>query len=312
MKRAVFTIMAIACAVSSAQTLASSVAYRKQIVLSVPVHVVYVDMNDQNVRVSVAMAKHGRGSSESVPSMVARTKPSAALTGTFFDTRSLLPTGDIVIAGVRTHSGCLGSALCIDPNNNAQIVPHKLRDRSIKAGYQMVVAGGMSIVNDSKVAINPRGEGFSDPSLFRMTRRTAVGVTSTNKLLMVSTNSNISIHRLAKIMVKLGANQAMMLDGGTSTTMYANGRFVASSGRKLTNLLVVYQTEKSYMASIEQLYPGLKSEEQIASKPVDDAPKSIAEDWLSNLMKTSVEQKQSTSWLKGVQTADNSLLWFGR
>ena len=40
-------------------------------------------------------------------------------------------------------------------------------------------------------------------------------------------------------MKALGANNALNLDGGSSTAMYARGRFVSKPGRMLTNVLVV-------------------------------------------------------------------------
>jgi hypothetical protein len=45
--------------------------------------------------------------------MIARTRPVAAITGTFFATDSLLPIGDIVIGGRLAHFGGRGAALCL-------------------------------------------------------------------------------------------------------------------------------------------------------------------------------------------------------
>lgn len=257
MKGWYMALLTIVCAVCAARTTASSIVYQKQVVLSVPVHVVYVNLDDRSVRVTVAMAKQGRGGSEAVESIISRTRPAAAVTGTFFDTRSLLPTGDIVIAGSKVHSGCVGPALCIDSNNKAEIIPHKYRSRRADVDYQTVLAGGPTLVWQGKVSLNPRAEGFSDPAIFRMARRTAVGLTSLNKLILVSVNRPISMGRLAKIMVELGAEQALLLDGGTSTAMYAGGRYPASPGRKLTNLLMAYETPDSYHRAIAELAPNV-------------------------------------------------------
>jgi hypothetical protein len=252
MKRQILILLAITCAACATRANSSSIAYRKQVVHSVPVHVIYVDLNNRDVKVTVALAKHGRGSSEPASSMIARTAPKAAITGTFFDTRSLLPTGDIVIDGIRAHAGCLGPALCVTPDNNARIIPHKLRDRQ-STDYETVLAGGPTLLQDGRVAINARAEGFRDPALFRHALRTAVGLTASNKMLLVSVNRPISMRKLAYIMLDLGAKDAMMLDGGSSTAMYANGRFVSHPGRRLTNLLTVHKRPKDIKMASKQL-----------------------------------------------------------
>ena len=220
----------------------SSVAYTKTTVCSVPVHVVTANLNNNSVKVTVVMPARGRGSAEPASKLVSRSSPRAALTGTFFDTKSLLPTGDIVINGVRAHKGSVGSALCVTKDNKAKIVPAKYRNHYDEGAFETVLAGGLTLVYDGKISLNPRAEGFSDPALFRYNRRTAVGVTKSNKLLMVSVTKRISLNKLAKIMKELGAYEAMLLDGGSSTAMFANGHFVCEPTSRLTNLLVVYDT----------------------------------------------------------------------
>jgi exopolysaccharide biosynthesis protein len=42
-------------------------------------------------------------------------------------------------------------------------------------------------------------------------------------------------------MQALGCEQALNLDGGASMAMYYRGRTVLSPGRKLTNVLLVYE-----------------------------------------------------------------------
>lgn len=259
MKKLTMTLLAIACAACSARisSATSSVVYQKVVVSSTPVHVVYADLNDANVKVTVAMSKRGRGSSESASSIVARTRPTAAITGTFFDTRTLIPTGDIQICGTRIHSGCVGSALAITKDNQAKIVPCKYRNEIKNLPYETVLQAGPTLVLNGRISLNPRAEGFRDPRLFAATRKTAVGITPANKLVLISVNTPISLHKLAKIVVKLGCTQAILLDGGTSTAMYAGGKFVSKPGRRLTNLLLVYHTTESYRLAADQLAPTL-------------------------------------------------------
>ncbi len=270
MKKLTLTLLAIACVACSARitSATSSVVYQKVVVYSTPVHVVYADLNDKDVKVTVAISKRGRGSSEPASSIVSRTRPTAAITGTFFDTRTLIPTGDIQICGTRVHSGCVGSALCITKDNQAKVIPCKQRSEYKNAPYETVLQAGPTLVMDGRISMNPRAEGFKDPRLFAATKKTAVGVTATNKIVLVSVNTPVSMRKLAKIVQRLGCTQAILLDGGTSTAMYAGGRFVSRPGRRLTNLLLVYQTAESYRLASAQLAPTLLSRASNATEPV--------------------------------------------
>ncbi|MBI3944775.1 MAG: hypothetical protein HY321_02575 [Armatimonadetes bacterium] len=78
---------------------ASSMAYERRVVLGLPVNAVTVNLNNPKVTVTAAVAKSGPGASEPFMHLINRVHPAAAITGTFFDTRSLLPVGDIVVAG---------------------------------------------------------------------------------------------------------------------------------------------------------------------------------------------------------------------
>jgi len=305
MRRHFWILLAVACAACSAGTSASSVAYRKQFLLSVPVHVVYVNLNDRSVKVTVAMSKRGRGSSELASSIVSRTRPTAAVTGTFFDTRSLLPTGDIVIAGVLVHSGCVGPALCVTRDNRARIIPHKFRSRRGR-DYDTILAGGPTLVHDGHIALNPRREGFTDSRIFRPNRRTAAGVTLANKVLLVSVNKPISLHRLARIMLKLGAAEAIMLDGGSSTAMYANGRFILHPARRLTNVLLAYESPEAYRRAAPQLAPTVLTAKRLAdlaSLGRYGAGPGPEDPWYLRIARSSSSTDSPTLWMLGADAA---------
>lgn len=69
--------------------------------------------------------------------------------------------------------------------------------------------------------------------------RTAIGVTANNKLLMITATGGTTFNTLAKIMKRLGAKDAMALDGGGSTDMYLKGKTLVTHYRPVTNALVV-------------------------------------------------------------------------
>lgn len=223
----------------STSTLASSVAYSRVNACGIAAHVATVNLADGDIRVSVALAGGGPGKGESFKSIVTRSNPCAAITGTFFDTRTLIPTGDIVVFGQVVHTGCVGSALCIDVHNRASIVPLSSGRKQNWAGYETVLCCGPSLVSRGKMSVCLSREGFGR-SLCAPATRTAVGITRAGKLLLVAVNRKTTLSTVARLLLSLGAVDALSLDGGSSTGFYADGHFHANPPRKLTNLLVVY------------------------------------------------------------------------
>lgn len=233
---------------------ASSIAYSRVSAAGTVAHAVTIDLNNPEIRVSVALASGGRGKAETFKSMMKRTQPKAAITGTFFDTKTLIPTGDIAVFGTLVNPGCIGSALCIDTDNKASVV--SLRDGRLSkwTGYETVLCCGPTLVRNGKPAISLRHEGFRN-SLSASSRRTAVALTKSGKLMFVAINRKASLHTLAKVLVKLNATDALCLDGGSSTAFYHNGRYLAVPGRTLTNCLVVYSKPNDYQNAKTALAP---------------------------------------------------------
>jgi len=261
------------CAASGGNVAYSRVSWNRM-----PVHVVSVNLNSPDLKVTVSLARNGAGSSESFTSMVSRLKPAAAITGTFFCTKSLLPTGDIVIGGAAMYTGSVGTGVCITPGNKIEFVPYAAGHRSKWEGYETVLCAGPTLVRNGRPCLSPRDQGFRDPALFGKKKRTAIGVTANNKLLLVAVSSPVQFRTLAKMMMSLGAVNAVALDGGSSSALHCNGKLISRPGRKLTNLLVVYGSLTDYYHHRQGLAPGMarlvaeaSKERMIAS--TDDAPK---------------------------------------
>lgn len=227
----------------------------------VPVKIITVNLNSPEVRVTTALPRQGRGRSESLGAMMARTTPAAAITGTFFATDSLLPIGDIVIGGELRHFGGRGAALCLAPHpaGRGMIATFRpnagLYRHTDWQGYETVLAGGMWLVRDGALALAPRAQGFRDPSLFRPNPRVAVGVTAANKLLLVATGKRVTLRRWAEALRSLGAVDALNLDGGSSTGMFFQGYPVIRPRRHLTNVLVVYTRRDAYERALARIAP---------------------------------------------------------
>lgn len=211
----------------------------------VPVKIIVVDLNDPRVQVSALLSANGIGSSEPFSHMIARAHPDVAVTGTFFSLDNLHPIGDIVIKGNLAYFGGMGTALCITPNNHADMITVPWGHHHDWSGYDCVVACGPRLLQDSKIVLDPHAERFKDQHMLAPNSRIGVGITKDNKLVFVMTHKAIYLGRLAKVMKALGCRQAMNLDAGTSTGFYCGGHLLARPGRRLTNAIVVYAKGKS-------------------------------------------------------------------
>ena len=100
------------------------------------------------------------------------------------------------------------------------------------------VGAGPRLVKDGKVAVNPASEGFKDTKILNASgARSGIAIMADGSV-MLATVSGATIKEWAAVMQKLGAKQAMNLDGGASSGMYAGGKMLTSPGRLLSNTLV--------------------------------------------------------------------------
>jgi hypothetical protein len=115
------------------------------------------------------------------------------------------------------------------------------------------LGGGPRLVKDGVEFIPFDWEWFSDRLFQTRAPRTAIGITEAGKLLLVTVdgrskqNTGMTLRELARLMVKLGAHQAMNFDGGGSATMVVGGRIMndPSDGRERpvsSALIVLHRT----------------------------------------------------------------------
>ncbi len=216
------------------------------------VHFVRVRLDSDGVLVQPILARGGVGTSESLASMANR-GPKAVLTGAFFDTRSLTPMGDIVIGKRLLHYGGRGAALCLRRGHGgegwlAEIRANDGIDRHTNWGKsEIVLAGGIRLLADGEILVDPRRCGFS-PLLQKPDPRAGVGILANGDLLLAATKSPVTLTEWAKIFKDAGAVEALNYDGGSSTGLYLDGKALVAPGRKLTNALAVYVEQPTIVA----------------------------------------------------------------
>ncbi len=255
MLAAALATLALAC-VSAPTHAATSVAYGKVKSAGVWMNLVTVNLNDPNVCVTPAVSRWGIGSVESFRGMMRRMRPAAAIDGTFFCTRTLKPTGDIVIDRKLIWKGYLGMALGIRGNRYLSMIPSHRRDLYDWSYFDSVLAGGPSLVRDGKVAVSPKSEGFHSRVHFTRRIRVAIGITYANKLLMATTTRPVYLSELARAMKALNCVDAAGLDGGSSTGLYCKGKLIRNPSRGMTNCLLVYDDPYAFERNRSAFCPG--------------------------------------------------------
>jgi exopolysaccharide biosynthesis protein len=167
-----------------------------------------------------------------------------------------IPKDGVVVSGPANAE--LLSLASMSPDRPVSLNVYTVPDWS---GMKHAIGGGPWLVRDGRVYVDLLHQNFTSKSLGFREPRSAVGVTSDGKMLLVTVDGrqkNVSVGmtltELATLMQKLGSVQAMNLDGGSSTQMALFGKTVnnPSSGRVgVSNSLLVRKTNGDNVASQE-------------------------------------------------------------
>ena len=158
-----------------------------------------------------------------------------------------IPRDGVVISGPGTPS--LARLEALSPNQNVQLNLYTFPDWS---GMKHAIGGGPWLVHAGQPYVDIHAQHFTARSLGFREPRTAVGITASGKMLLVTVDGrrkNVSVGmtlgELAILMQQLGAINAMNLDGGSSTQMSIYGKIVnrPSSGNVgVSNSLIIRKT----------------------------------------------------------------------
>ena len=110
-----------------------------------------------------------------------------------------------------------------------------------------IISGGPYLIKQGSVFIDTESEKLK--SITGRNPRTAIGYTSDNVMIMVTVegrkegNSGVTLQELAKIMKDLDCYEAINLDGGSSTSIYINGKTYSGTNIKgsvpINNAIIV-------------------------------------------------------------------------
>jgi len=153
----------------------------------------------------------------------------------------LIPQGGYVVVGPRSK---IPKGIIQQYDNINYTVKLSPEDWN---NIKYAVSGGPYLIKDGEIFIDKQR--FSESFLWMKAPRTAVGYTKGGSLILVTVDGRregtdgATLSELAKLMRELGAQNAMNLDGGSSTQMVYKGKIVntptTSGGNRVTNALVI-------------------------------------------------------------------------
>ncbi len=139
-----------------------------------------------------------------------------------------IPQDGMVLSGPATPEMLALSSM--NPYTPVSLNVYTLPDWS---GMKHAVGGGPWLVRNGTPYVDLQAQHFTSKSLGSREPRSAVGVTAQGKMLLVTVDGRqkgvsvgMTLYELAHLMKKLGAVNAMNLDGGSSTQMSVYGRTV--------------------------------------------------------------------------------------
>ena len=100
--------------------------------------------------------------------------------------------------------------------------------------YPNMLGAGPLLISNNRIVVNGVLEKFSKGFQQQKASRSAIGVTNQGKIILVAVHNRIegrgaSLREMAQIMQKLGAINALNLDGGSSTSLSLGGQLIDRS-----------------------------------------------------------------------------------
>lgn len=247
---------------------------RKTVALSV----LKVDLSDPQTLLKVEFANGADQpdqTNEAFSKLVQRTKPAAAINGTFFSTDTLEVFGNFITAGrvaryVRWDDR--GTAFTVTRQGSSMLTMRAEGWPDYKHAW-LSVACGPRLLKDGFVWLFPREEGFQYDHVFMSMGRSAMGLSRDGRTLyLVTFLTAVTLEQEAEAMKKLGAYQAMNLDGGGSIGAAYRGRVLYNPGRALTNVLLVYDSKNPAPATLKDSFKRFWQEGTLGGEQIGDQP----------------------------------------
>jgi hypothetical protein len=114
--------------------------------------------------------------------------------------------------------------------------------------YRQIIGAGPLLVQNRQVVLNAESEQFNPAFARQAAARSVIGSTAEGTLLLVAVHNRLNgsgptLREAADIMLRMGAVNALNLDGGSSTTLYLGGQLldrIPSTAARVNNGIGVF------------------------------------------------------------------------
>ena len=118
----------------------------------------------------------------------------------------------------------------IDQNSQSAVKWNNVKN-ALGAGPSLIIGG--------KITAKGEAEGFSEAKInTNRAQRSFIGYTTDNKLYL-GTMANANLQEMASICKELNLYGAMCMDGGASSSLYYEGKYITAPGRNINNAMVL-------------------------------------------------------------------------
>lgn len=223
MIRRLFTFILVSLFLSLGNCASAKTEYLHRNIRGLDVHIIKTDASQVNIQYSTK--------SQSLKSRIMPKGYLGGINASYFNMNNLKPCGVTVVDNkVIARNIYNRPYLAISKDGKAYI--SKSSDLS---NVLYASGGGSNLVSNGK--INITCEHFPKSFLSSKWNRTIVGVTKDNKVLLVLVR-NASLYDCAKVMLSLGAEFSINMDGGTSSQMFYGTKYIASTSRYTPVIIV--------------------------------------------------------------------------
>lgn len=248
-------------------------------IIGVPLYLATIDLSDPETFIGVGLAnqanqansaRSSRGD-ESFVKFVRRHQAALTMSGTFFSMDAQKRVmGNMVSGGEFLKYSPwenYGTTLGIKSGNRLEMVTARTDGKPNWQDHWFSLTAGPRLLRKGKISVRPKQEGFRDPGVMGVAVRSAIGFTpNRKKLLHVTFVKPISLKQEAEIMQALGCWEAMNLDGGTSLALAKGNRILRGAQRKLTNVIMVYDSKHPAPHDLRLSWKAFQNSERVAER----------------------------------------------
>jgi exopolysaccharide biosynthesis protein len=247
--------------------IAQPVQVKKGKVNGISFYQTIVDLTDPKTFITIGLANNAAfantiqktSGDEEFNQLVARHRAAVVANGTFFAKNAQKTVmGNMVAAGrflKYSQWENFGTTLGLRVGNQPEMVTARVDGKPQWHQHWFSLTCGPRLLRRGEIWLQPNLEGFKDPAVLGTGARTAIGFTADGKkLILVNFDTALNLQQEAQAMKAIGCYEAMNLDGGASKALAANGKILVPAGRKLTNVIAIYDGNHPAPSHLQQAW----------------------------------------------------------